>query len=149
METAELPCRRRDWPGYRSWASMIQRCHNERNEAYPRYGGRGLEVYQPSRDDSLNFFNDVGVRPAPGLTLERLDNSKGYFPGNVAWADRKAQAANRRPLDREALSARVKAQMAERWAGHQPAWEREGISRSTYYRRKWRARDAEKAGASC
>lgn len=41
------------------------------------------------------FFAYIGPRP-PGLTLERVDNERGYEPGNVTWATRSEQARNRR-----------------------------------------------------
>jgi hypothetical protein len=81
-------------PEYRSWQMMKNRCLNTRARDYDFYGGRGITVCK----DWLvfaNFLRDMGRRPTPEHTLERLDVNKGYAPDNCAWATRETQARNR------------------------------------------------------
>ncbi len=71
---------------------MLKRCLNEKTPAYPNYGGRGIKVCERWMIFS-NFLADVGERPE-GLSIERIDNSKGYCPGNVKWATQREQMGN-------------------------------------------------------
>lgn len=79
---------------YHIWSQMLQRCTNTKHKDYARYGGAGISVY-PKWIDFAEFLAFVGRQPFPGSTLERIDGTKGYEPGNVTWADRKDQARNR------------------------------------------------------
>jgi hypothetical protein len=79
---------------YRRWVSMVQRCTNPNNPRFKDYGGRGITVCDQWRDFS-SFIADVGM-PEPGKTLDRIDNDRGYEPGNVRWATLEEQQNNRR-----------------------------------------------------
>ena len=81
-------------PEYRSWGSMIQRCTNPRNSAYGWYGGRGIKVCDAWRESFLAFLGDVGPRPSPKHSIDRIDNDGNYEPGNVRWATKIEQAQN-------------------------------------------------------
>lgn len=83
-------------PEYRVWAEMKQRCHNEKNKGYRDYGARGIFVCEKWFDSFERFYSDMGPRPTPNHSIERVDNNKGYYPGNCIWATVKTQVGNTR-----------------------------------------------------
>lgn len=80
---------------YWTWADMINRCTNPTHHHWAGYGGRGITVCERWRTFA-NFLADMGERPE-GMTLDRIDNDRGYEPGNCRWTDWSTQAKNRRP----------------------------------------------------
>lgn len=80
---------------YRAWCSMLRRCYNSQVKEYPRYGGRGITVCERWQLSFENFLWDMGLKPWPGLSLDRIDNNGNYEPSNCQWADKTQQANNR------------------------------------------------------
>lgn len=76
------------------WEGMMRRCYSKKRKAYPSYGGRGIKVCKRWHKFE-NFLQDMGERPK-GLTLERVNNGKGYSPKNCKWATYTEQANNTR-----------------------------------------------------
>jgi hypothetical protein len=74
---------------------MLQRCENPKTKEYKNYGGRGIKVCERWHD-FRNFIADVGMPSQPGYELDRIDNDRGYEPGNIRWVSQAVQIRNQR-----------------------------------------------------
>ncbi len=83
-------------PGYSSWAAMLKRCLDSKHENFKHYGAKGVTVAPCWVSDFQAFITYLGPKPTPSHTVDRIDNSKGYEPGNVRWATRLEQNINRK-----------------------------------------------------
>jgi len=72
---------------------MRQRCRNPRNIGYKRYGGRGISICE-HWNDFATFLADMGPRPSPEHSIDRIDGDGNYEPSNCRWATPKKQRRN-------------------------------------------------------
>jgi hypothetical protein len=86
---------RRRTPEYQAWHDMKRRCENPQHNRYADWGGRGIGV---RFQNFGQFLNDVGPRPSPQHSIDRIDNDGDYAPGNVRWATSSEQRRNQRKL---------------------------------------------------
>lgn len=82
-------------PIYKRWGLMKSRCNNPNATGYDRYGGRGIKVCDEWNNSFITFYEWAianGFRS--DLSLDRIDNNKGYSPDNCRWVTRSQQARN-------------------------------------------------------
>ena len=79
------------------WAGMKSRCFNSKDPRFMDYGGRGITVCDEWKNDFFAFYKwAIGNGYSENLTIDRIDNSKGYYPENCRWVDMEKQCRNRR-----------------------------------------------------
>lgn len=88
-------------PTYSSWKSIWQRCENPKHPRYADYGGRGITIAENWRSFP-QFLADMGERPFD-MTLDRIDNNKGYSKENCRWASITTQNLNQRVRKKNTL----------------------------------------------
>jgi hypothetical protein len=100
-------------PTHVVWTHIISRCTNPKNRAWKNYGGRGIAVCDRWRNSFEAFIADMGEKPS-GMTIERVDNDRGYEPENCVWLKPSLQNRNRRTTK---LSLEAAAEVRKRLAG--------------------------------
>ena len=100
-------------PEYWVWRTMISRCENQKDKAFPNYGARGISVCAQWRGSFESFARDMMPRPLGG-TIERINNNGNYEPGNCTWTSRANQQRNRR--NNVVISFAGRTMVLEDWA---------------------------------
>lgn len=83
-------------PVYDAYRLMMARCYNKNCDNYPLYGGSGVTVCDRWIESFDNFYADVGDKPSPEMSLDRLECAKVYSPNTVSWSSPEQQARNRK-----------------------------------------------------
>jgi hypothetical protein len=99
--TRRMGVRHSDTPEYQAWLQMKGRCYDPKNDSYRWYGAKGVAVCDQwligdaNGSGFENFRSDVGSKPSVKHSLDRIDSTKPYEPGNVKWSTALAQTWNR------------------------------------------------------
>ena len=86
----------RNTPEYRVWGTIKKRCLNPADKDYARYGGAGIGIAECFKHDFSAFLAEIGRRPSAQHQIDRIDNRRGYEPGNIRWATQTENARNKR-----------------------------------------------------
>lgn len=125
-------------PLYDICTQMIARCHNPNHASYFNYGARGITVCDEWRYDRSKFVdwaNENGYRK--GLSIDRINNDKGYSPDNCRWVDRTVQQNNTRR--NHWITANGETHTISQWARIK------GVNRGVIFRRLKRGWSEERA----
>lgn len=124
-------------PEYRNWCAMKERCYSDRHKNYVDYGGRGIRVCDRWLHSFENFLADMGLRPFPKATIDRIEPDGNYEPGNCCWATQLQQARNKR--NSRLLTIDGKTMTVSEWAEHTGCSQQQINCR---LKRGWTPRDA-------
>lgn len=95
-----------DGPEHQTWQAIRKRCENPHNPSFKDYGARGIFVCDRWRESFENFLADMGPRPGPGYSIDRINNDGPYSPENCRWATKVEQNRNRRNTVRVMFNGR-------------------------------------------
>lgn len=82
---------------YRIWANVKTRCFNVNDPHYSRWGGKGVGMCKEWKNSFQSFYNwAIANGYSDNLTIDRIDNEKGYSPDNCRWATIEEQNRNKK-----------------------------------------------------
>lgn len=112
-------------PLYSTWVNILDRCENPRCHAYRNYGGRGIRIWEPWRQDVGLFVDwveqNLGPSPSPQHSINRVDNDGNYEPGNLEWADPVTQILNSRQRH-DPVTGRFLPALSSSWPSCAASW---------------------------
>jgi len=79
-----------------SYNAMKHRCYDKNQIGYSNYGGRGIIICERWKQSFKNFLIDMGLKPAKGWCIDRIDNDKNYEPTNCRWVSLQDSLKNKR-----------------------------------------------------
>lgn len=112
---------------YTAWGNMKGRCYRPSCRDFHNYGGRGIQMCDRWRESFINFYSDMGDRPSPKHSIDRIDTHGNYTPENCRWATSKEQCHNMRRNNNYTHNGITKC--LSQWASDT------GIDRATLYQR--------------
>ena len=124
-------------PEYTSWQLMKDRCLNPKNKTFEYYGGKGVSICERWINSPQTFVDDMGLKPSPFHTIDRIDSLKDYTPENCKWATKTDQVRNR-SITKKFILDGIERPLAE-WC------ELFGISYNIVNNRLWRGWDINKS----
>jgi len=132
---------------YRTWRGMHRRCYYPSDIGFAKYGAKGIQVcvrwHKSNPDGFHNFVTDMGFKPNPKLSIDRINNDFGYMPSNCRWATASVQSRNRRRTESWPYTLKIECEgrtkTIDEWA------QESGIRRDTIYRRLLRKWDSKSA----
>jgi hypothetical protein len=124
-------------PEYATWVGMVRRCEEPTHKSYRFYGALGVRVCPTWRASFTAFLADMGRKPTPAHSIDRINSLGNYEPANCRWATRAEQGSNMRNNRRLTLGERT--QTLSEWAREV------GISKQSLRGRLWRGWPVERA----